>query len=180
VVPGGREVLVTDTVGFIQKLPTMLVAAFRATLEEIAEAEVLLHVLDITHDQVVEQSLTVGDVLSDLGASEQPMITVLNKIDQLPAGSDRVASLQSRFPGGLAISAKRGWGLPDLLARIDETLEAQLLPISALIPYSEAGLLALLHQRGNVEVEEHGPDGIVVQGRIPAELAGRFCRFLDT
>jgi GTP-binding protein HflX len=178
VLPGGREVLFTDTVGFIQKLPTMLVAAFRATLEEINEADLLLHVLDITHAQVLEHSQTVGEVLSDLGATTQPMVVALNKIDQLPADSGRRASLQAQFPDSFAISALEGRGLPHLLARLDELLEAALLPISIVVPYGAVGLLALIHQRGSVEVEEYGPDGVAVQARIPAALLGRFRPFL--
>jgi GTP-binding protein HflX len=178
--PGGREVLVTDTVGFIQKLPTMLVAAFRATLEEIAEADLLLHVLDITHAQVREQSHTVGKVLNDLEATTQPIIVAFNKIDRLPPGGKGAAALAADFPNSLAISALKGQGIPDLLARIDEVLETGMVPVTARLPYRQASLLALLHQRGSVELEDHGPDGISVQGRIPRELLGRFAPFLQT
>ncbi len=88
--PGGREVLVTDTVGFIQKLPTTLVAAFRATLEEIAESDLLIHVVDITHGNALQQASTVGEVLRDLGVIDQPIVTALNKMDLLP-DADEVA-----------------------------------------------------------------------------------------
>ncbi|MDH7485752.1 MAG: GTPase HflX [Anaerolineae bacterium] len=175
--PGGRVVLFTDTVGFIQKLPTMLVAAFRATLEEINEADVLLHVVDITHPNVRQQSHTVGEVLNDLGATSAPIIVALNKIDRLP-DPDAVAPLLSEFPNSLAISALKGWGLTELLARVEELLETALVPLTVHIPYREAGLLALFHQRGTVEREEHGPEGTLVQGRLPAALLGRFRPFL--
>ena len=174
--PGGRGVLFTDTVGFIQKLPTMLVAAFRATLEEINEADVLLHVVDITHPNVLQQSRTVGEVLNDLGATEAPIVVALNKIDRLP-DPDAAAPLLAEFPNSLAISALAGWGLAELLARVDQLLEATLVPLTVRIPYREAGLLALFHRRGNVEREEHGSEGTLVQGRIPAALLGRFRRY---
>ena len=174
--PGGRGVLFTDTVGFIQKLPTMLVAAFRATLEEINEADVLLHVVDITHPSVLQQSRTVGEVLNDLGATEAPIVVALNKIDRLP-DPDAAAPLLAEFPNSLAISALAGWGLAELLARVDQLLEATLVPLTVRIPYREAGLLALFHRRGNVEREEHGAEGTLVQGRIPAALLGRFRRY---
>jgi len=175
--PCGRVVLFTDTVGFIQRLPTMVVAAFRATLEEINEADVLLHVVDITHPNVLQQSRTVGEVLNDLEATEAPIIVALNKIDRLP-DPDVAAPLLGEFPNSLAISALKGWGLPDLLARVEELLEAALVPLTVRIPYREAGLLVLFHQRGLVEREEHGPEGTLVQGRVPAALLGRFRPFL--
>ena len=174
--PGGREVLFTDTVGFIQKLPPTLVAAFRATLEEINEADLLLHVIDITHPNALQQSRTVGEVLRDLGATRQPIIVALNKIDRLP-DPEAVAPLLEEFPNSLAISALKGWGLSGLVKRVDELLEASMVPLTVRIPYSEAGLLALFHQRGNVEREEHGEEGVLVEGRIPAALLGRFRPF---
>jgi len=172
-VPGGRAVLFTDTVGFIQKLPTMLVAAFRATLEEINEADLLLHVVDITHPRALQQSLTVGEILSDLGATGRPIIVALNKTDRLP-DPDGVALRLAEFPNSLAISALEGRGLLELLERVNRVLEASMIPVTVRIPYGEARLLALFHQRGNVEREEHGPQGVLVQGRIPAALVGRF------
>ena len=175
--PGGKEVLFTDTVGFIQKLPTMLVAAFRATLEEITEADVLLHVVDITHRNALQQSRTVGEVLSDLGAALQPMVVALNKID-LFADPDESASFLAEFPSSVAISASKGWGVPDLLARVDELLEQAMVWLTVQLPYSAGALLALFHQRGSVELEEHGPDGTLIEGRIPAGLLGRFRPFI--
>ncbi|HUW10836.1 MAG TPA: GTPase, partial [Anaerolineae bacterium] len=176
--PGGKEVLFTDTVGFIQKLPTMLVAAFRATLEEITEADVLLHVVDITHRNALQQSRTVGEVLSDLGAALQPMVVALNKID-LFADPDESASFLAEFPSSVAISASKGWGVPDLLARVDELLEQAMVWLTVQLPYSAGALLALFHQRGSVELEEHGPDGTLIEGRIPAGLLGRFRPFIE-
>ena len=131
--PCGRSALLTDTVGFIQKLPTQLVAAFQATLEELAEAALLLHVVDITHPDAAGQSQTVEDTLRDLGMAEKPRVTALNKVDLLvgrDGGSianveelaDYDLALAQNRPDAVLLSAERGWGLDELLARIDERL----------------------------------------------------------
>ena len=140
--PTGASTLLTDTVGFIQKLPTQLVAAFRATLEELAEADVLLHVLDITHPNAAQESQTVDDTLAALGLNEKPRVTALNKVDLLTT-PDGVAvrsidelgeyeqSLAEHRPDAVLISAERGWGLDELLARIAATLRLADSPRSA-------------------------------------------------
>ena len=131
--PGGGTVLLTDTVGFIQKLPTQLVAAFHATLEELAEADLLLHVVDITHPSAAQQSQTVDDTLDGLGLAEKPRLTAFNKVDLLvdrDGGSianieelgEYELSLAAHRPDAVLISAERGWALDELLARISESL----------------------------------------------------------
>jgi len=131
--PQGGVFLLTDTVGFIQKLPTQLVAAFRATLEELSEASLLLHVVDITHPDAAEQAQTVEDTLAELGLADKPRITVLNKAD-LICGPDGLpiegleglgevrASLRYWRPDALLVSAAKGWGLAELLGRVEATL----------------------------------------------------------
>jgi GTP-binding protein HflX len=170
--PGGREVLATDTVGFIQKLPTTLVAAFRATLEEIAEADLILHVVDITHQNVEQQAATVLKVLAELDASEQPIITALNKIDALP---ERFAgeALETEDESTVAISAMTGEGLPELLARIEEAFDEQLVSLEILLPYQRGDLLGQIHQRGVIIREEHGLTGTRLSVRVPGNLAPR-------
>jgi GTP-binding protein HflX len=131
--PHGAAFLLTDTVGFIQKLPTQLVAAFRATLEELAEADLLLHVVDITHADAAEQSQTVEETLAELGLADRPRVTVLNKTDLLRGGDGRPLeglepldeareSLRYWRPDALLTSAVKGWGLPELLERIEAAL----------------------------------------------------------
>jgi GTP-binding protein HflX len=131
--PQGDAFLLTDTVGFIQKLPTQLVAAFRATLEELSEASLLLHVVDITHPDAAEQAQTVEDTLAELGLTDKPCITVLNKADAIrgPDGrpiegleglGEAQASLRYWRPDALLVSALKGWGLTDLLRRIEAAL----------------------------------------------------------
>ena len=170
--PGGREVLATDTVGFIQKLPTTLVAAFRATLEEIAEADLILHVVDITHQNVEQQAATVLQVLAELDASEQPIITALNKIDALP---ERFSSetLETDDDNTVAISALTGEGLPELLARIEEAFDEQLVSLELLLPYQRGDLLGQIHQRGVIDREEHELTGTRLSVRVPGDLAPR-------
>ena len=170
--PGGREVLATDTVGFIQKLPTTLVAAFRATLEEIAEADLILHVVDITHHNVEQQAATVLQVLAELGASEQPIITALNKIDALaehPFGE----TPETDTDNTVAISALTGEGLQELLACIERALDEELVSVEVLLPYQRGDLLGLIHQRGVIEWETHEQNGTRLSARVPRELAAR-------
>jgi len=132
--PDGRRALLTDTVGFIQKLPTQLVAAFRATLEELEEADLLLHVVDVTHPSAAHQSQVVDDTLADLGLAAKPRVTALNKVDLLTmldgtsiASIEELTeydlSLAEHRPEAVLVSAERGWGLEELLARIPTALD---------------------------------------------------------
>ena len=179
--PGGQQVLLTDTVGFIQKLPTQLVAAFRATLEEIREADVLLHVLDITHKNASQQTDTVLETLKELRAGERPIITVLNKVDMLE-GVDE--SEVGRLAGDLglpddyvAVSAQREWGLETLRKRIEDTLGERMAAMQAFIPYRRNDLVALWHQHGVIDSEEYEADGTRVAGRIPRAIARQLAPF---
>jgi GTP-binding protein HflX len=173
--PGGRTVLFTDTVGFIQKLPTDLVAAFRATLEEVAESDLLLHVVDVTHPNAAAQAATVAEVLDEIGAADKPMITALNKIDLLgPDEATRADEVAGQFSSSVGISARTGAGLDQLLALIEETLNVSLIRIQVHIPYREGELVALFHQRGLIEREEHDQTGTILTGRIPGTIAPLF------
>jgi GTP-binding protein HflX len=197
--PEGQEVLLTDTVGFIQRLPTQLIAAFRATLEEIQDAQIILHVLDITHPNAEEQARTVDRVLGELGVAHKPRLVALNKIDRLfPSGhpngldgskhagsittahtpepedasiSDRIAREMGLGPDYIPVSATRGWGLQLLLNRIQDVLSGNLTPVRVLIPYSAANLVALFHERGVIEHEEHTERGTLIEGRLPTRLS---------
>ena len=122
--PGGGQLLISDTVGFINKLPHAVIAAFRATLEELAEADLLLHVIDINHPNAVEQSTTVEHILDELGLGDKPRLAVLNKVDLFLTSADELeefnGSVRESGQAALLVSAARGWGLDGLLARIDE------------------------------------------------------------
>ncbi len=179
--PNGRDVLFTDTVGFIQNLPTFLIAAFRATLEEIREASVLVHVLDVTHPKSAEQAATVHTVLEELGADDRPMITVLNKIDRLE-GSAVPELLASRLPAShmiVPLSAQTGEGLDTLLCRVSEVIDERkrLVNVDLVIPFSDAKLLDLFHRVGEVEDQRFSERGTEIIGKIPERLLPRFERF---
>jgi len=168
--PDGLEALFTDTVGFIQKLPTDLVAAFRATLEEVAEADLLLHIVDISHPQATGQMAVVRETLDQIGAGEKPVLVAWNKIDR--AGDvESWLEQAARDPYSVAISARYGVGQDLLLARVEQMLSANLVPVEALIPYAAGDLLAAVHRHGTVEDEEHTAEGTRIRARVPAWLA---------
>jgi len=171
--PQGQVALFTDTVGFIQKLPAQLVAAFRATLEEINEADLLLHVVDITSPSAWLQSRVVEDTLKDLRATEMPMVVVLNKIDRL-GNPGEIRRKMEEFPNSLAISAREGIGLDELLARVEAVLNQNLVRIKAHIPYRESELVSLFYRWGLVEHEEHDVEGTTLEGRLPARFLKAF------
>ncbi|MBC7249039.1 MAG: GTPase HflX [Anaerolineae bacterium] len=173
--PGGQVVLFTDTVGFIQKLPTQLVAAFRATLEEVAEADLLLHVVDVTHRNVYEQVAAVHDTLAEIGVAEKPMVNALNKVDRL-RDPQALAELVADFPDSVPISALRGHGLDLLLARIEAMLQENMVSVDVVIPYDRGDLVARFHEQGQVEEKSHTAEGIHIRGRLPRELAERLQR----
>ncbi len=170
--PGGRELLFTDTVGFIQKLPTQIVAAFRATLEEIGEADMLLHVVDVTHPNVLAQIEAVEDTLAELEVDHLPMVVALNKADAL---HDRAVldDLQLAFPAAL-VSARTGKGIEELLTLIEATMVGLLQPIRVHIPYERGDMLSLFYERGQVDGEQHGESGVTLHGRLPARLLPTF------
>ena len=175
--PSGREVLFSDTVGFIQKLPTDLVAAFRATLEEITEANLLLHVLDITHPSVCQQAETVTQTLADLGAVDRPVIVALNKIDRLP--DPALASPSCRdFPNSVPISAAAGTGMADLLERIEQILAAGLVYLTVRIPFARGDLVAFFHEHGTVVQESHSARGTRLKGYLSRRWLEQFRPFM--
>ncbi len=179
--PGGQEILLTDTVGFIQKLPHDLVAAFRATLEEIGEADLLLHILDITHENAEQQTQTVLETLKELHADERPMLTVLNKVDRLDGVDEaevgRLAGALGLPEDYVAVSARRGWGLEALLKRLEQTLGERMAPVEAFIPYKRNDLVALWRQRGVVDEERYEAEGTHISGRLPTTIAGQIAPF---
>lgn len=183
--PGGREALFSDTVGFIQKLPTDLVAAFRATLEEINEADLILHVVDITHPNAPQQSESVMATLAGLGVVNRPLILVLNKIDRLedpamvhnlignlPANARQVAG------GSVAISAREGRGLEALLQRVEEVLVAGFTYVRVRIPYSRGDLVALFHEQAMAVRSAHTDQGTTLEGYLPQRWLESFRPYL--
>ncbi len=169
--PGNQEALLTDTVGFIQKLPTHLVAAFRATLEEVTDADILLEVVDVSHENAIEQSETVREILEELHAGEKPRLTALNKIDLL----DDVRELDTTlYPNAVPVSALKGIGLENLREKIAQVLAESMHTVQVLIPYNRTELVELFHRRGRVAREEHTPEGTLLTGRLPRVLSGYY------
>ncbi len=179
--PSDRLALFSDTVGFIQKLPTMLVAAFRSTLEEVNEADLLVHVVDISHANMEEQIAAVEEVLDDLGAADKPIVVALNKIDRLdrsdPDDAQMLAQAVADNPAAVLISARKGWGLDDLLNAVDNALKQRMAVVDVLIPYSRGDLVAMIHEHGTVESEDHTETGTHLIGHLPMGLAGRLAPY---
>jgi GTPase len=180
--PKGEQVLFTDTVGFIQKLPTQLVAAFRATLEEITDSNVLLHVADATHRNAREQINAVEETLEEIGAGGKPMVVVLNKVDSLRSHkieqnevpAESLKEWLAEYPEAVPISALKGLGLDLLLERCERVLETRLEPIRVRIPYQANNLVALFHRKGIVDEVRFGKNGTTIKGKLPTALLPEF------
>lgn len=179
--PGYRthpEVLLTDTVGFIQKLPTHLVAAFRATLEEVKEADVLIHVIDVSNPSWEKQERAVLSVLADMGAVDKPIVRVLNKIDLLePLVAERLKFETSMAKHTVPVSALNGDGLMDFVTVVEDALAEMLVPIEVEIPYSKGDELNSVHEQGNVEVVDYREKGTYVRALVPEAVAERLSRY---
>jgi GTPase len=174
---GGRDYLVTDTVGFIRKLPHQLVEAFGATLEETRLADMIVHVVDasVPEDELLEMTAAVEDVLHEIDAEEAPRLLVLAKADQVD--EERRAQQQNRHPDAVLVSSLTGEGIPALIERIEDVFVRTLLDVELLIPYDEGGRLAELHElAGDLDRVETAA-GVRVLVRLPAPVAARYSRF---
>jgi GTPase len=176
---GGRDFLVTDTVGFIRKLPHQLVEAFGATLEETRRADLLLHVVDASaaEEQMMAMVRAVDEVLDELGA-DQPRVLVLAKADLVD--DDRRSELALRHPDAVLVSAVTGEGLDDLATRLGAAFARTLQRVELLVPYEEGGRLAELHELAGELDRTDTPDGVRISARLPAGVAARFSRFALT
>lgn len=174
---GGQEILLTDTVGFVQRLPTTLVAAFRATLEEVAEADLLVHVVDAAGPSMQLQIEAVEQVLEEIGAAGRPIIIALNKTDLLPR--DAVVNLEglaAKLPS-VQVSAQHGNGIEELLRCISDNLISQFVALDVLIPYHRGDLVAQFHQYGNIEQESYEEDGTHICGHMPENHSAPFIAY---
>ncbi|HOJ02058.1 MAG TPA: GTPase HflX [Anaerolineaceae bacterium] len=172
----GKQVLLTDTVGFIQKLPHQLVAAFRATLEDITEADLLLHVVDISNPDAVAQWKSVVQTLVEIQADDIPMLTVLNKIDQ----DSHISALDRDFPqfkDAVCVSARTGEGIDELLTRLKQFLYETMVDISVKIPYQQMNLVNLFHQNGMVLHATHEINHTLIAGKIPTRFYKLFAPY---
>jgi GTP-binding protein HflX len=178
--PSGRELLLTDTVGFIQKLPTDLVASFRATLEEVTHGDVILQVVDASAPAVLEQSRTVDRVLDDLEAGEKPRVIAVNKIDLVGSAGRRrlVAALSERYARVVTVSALTGAGLDELRQVLEAVASRDLVPVRLLVPYGRESLLHELRQLGALDGSEFTDQGTLAWGHAPKASMHRFEPFL--
>jgi GTPase len=176
VLPGGQEILLSDTVGFIAKLPTGLVAAFRATLEELEGADLLLHALDISSVRAAERTEVVRSVLEELNVGERPMLTVLNKADLLAGSAEALerALPEARAADTVVVSAQLGWNIDELLERIETMLERGFLRLRVRIPYDQTQLVDLFHRKGTIATERHTETGTLITGSLPARYTAPF------
>jgi GTPase len=178
--PGGKEVLFTDTVGFIQKLPTQLVASFRATLEEVHEADILLHVADITDRNLLQKVEAVEGILSEIQVANKPTILVLNKVDLVDPETELTPTMErfsmrrsattelaERYPYVLMVSAQQGVGIDELLQTVGRLLVEQMVAVEVVLPYSSGDLLSLWHKQGIIDEQVYRANGILVRGKLP-------------
>ena len=176
VLPNKQETVLTDTVGFIQRLPHQLVASFRSTLEDTIESDLLLHVIDVSHELHEEQSRAVYKVLEDIGITDTPIITVFNKIDKLPPDSELLSKLR-QVPDAVCISAKKGINLDALLALVQEKLQKHSVEEDFYIPYTDGSVLSQLHKIGTVTGEEYLADCTKVHALVPADYFAMFAKY---
>ena len=176
--PGGETVLLSDTVGFVRRLPHQLVEAFRSTLEEVVDADLLVHLVDASASDVEALIHAVNAVLHEIDADEVPRLLVWNKSDL--ADDEALKFLLNAYPGSVAISAATGAGLPDLLAAVGDRLRALARISEFVVPYERGDVLAALHRAGEVLVEVHGDRATRVRARLPEAVAGRFSEYAST
>jgi GTP-binding protein HflX len=173
--PAGRGFVIADTVGFVRHLPHQLIEAFRSTLEEVAESDLILHVVDASHEDPEGQIAAVREVLRDIDAAGVPEIMVFNKADA--ADPDVLARLLRREPHSLVVSARTGQGIDELLALLDVELPKPSVELSALVPYSRGDLIARVHKHGEMLSETHLESGTRILARVDPGLASALAEY---
>ncbi len=174
--PNHETLLLTDTVGFIHKLPHGLVASFYATLREVEEADILINVLDASHPKLGEVNKATYSVLKELKVSDKPIINVLNKIDLVDNGY-QILRLERSLDSSVTLSALKGKGLDKLIQRIVETLDQERITTEFVFPYERANLVSLVHSQGEILSEEYFEDKVVLRAKINRSLAGRLAKY---
>jgi GTP-binding protein HflX len=178
--PGGEAVLLSDTVGFVRKLPTTLVEAFQSTLEVVAESDLLVHVVDASAPDPEGQMQAVRDVLAEIGAGEVPELVAFNKVDRIDDGVAPAVPLdvlQARHPGSVGLSALTGEGIDRFLTALADRLRALESVVELRVPYDRGDVLAALHREGEVLVEAHEDEATRVRARLDPAAAARFRDF---
>ena len=175
--PDGREVTLTDTVGFIQKLPTKLVESFKSTLDEIREADLVLHIVDAADDDFEKQVKTVDEILNQIDAGDIRRVMVFNKIDLL--GEIELESLRRRYPDALFISAHEGWGIDELLAYVQQAAADTGYIFQVLIPYGRGDVTSIAHSKCHIISEEHTAEGTRMKVQVSAPYKALFAKFAE-
>lgn len=173
----GREYTLADTVGFVRHLPHQLVEAFRSTLEEVHQADLLLHVVDGSDPDPLGQIAAVREVLAEIDAGDIPELIVVNKSEITPEAA--LAELRHRFPGAIAVSALTGAGLPELRAAIEDALPRPDVPVAVTVPFERGDLVSEIHEHGQVTSSSYSDHGTTIRGLVPGWLAARLTEFAD-
>lgn len=176
--PNNQEILLTDTVGFIRKLPHLLVAAFRSTLEEAVQADILIHLIDSTHPMALEQAEATIDVLNELGAKDKPMITALNKIDRLEDQSI-LKKLRSRFPKTVNLSALQKQGFDELIDLMMEELQKRRKVINLRIPQKDYAVVSEVMRHGNIVSQDYEENDVIIRVDLPSQHIGRVKQYIE-
>ncbi|HID57553.1 TPA: GTPase HflX [Candidatus Poribacteria bacterium] len=174
--PGKRRMLITDTVGFIRKLPHQLIASFKATLEEVTEADLLIHVVDASHPQARKQIDAVMEVLGELGAEDKPMLMVFNKIDMIEDRS-QLDLLRIEFPEGVEISALKGRGLEELKGRLADEMARSEITLNLKLSYADGKIINYVHEHGTVLKSEYSENHVFLRARMARSEAMKLRRF---
>jgi GTP-binding protein HflX len=175
--PSNQNVLLTDTVGFIRKLPHRLVESFKATLEEVVQAELLLHVVDLSHPQAEAQILAVNGVLEEIGAAGKPTMMVFNKVDRFE-NRELLGKFLERFPGSVGISAKNGEGVPELMDELGSMLRPAREFMDLSIPHEASSVIARLHAMAQVIERDYSGETARFKARIPTHLRSEFASYV--
>ena len=176
--PNKQRMLLTDTVGFLRNLPHMLIESFKATLEEVSEADLLLHVVDVSHPRVDEHIEAVNTVTKELGAFGKQTLLVFNKVDALQ-NSDAVTAYRNRFPGSVAISARTGEGVGTLVEALQDKVTSWHLNLRFRIPLTDSGLIAEIHRVGRVLELRYEGEAAVIVAHVPPQLEQKLARFAE-
>ena len=176
--PNNQEILLIDTVGFIRKLPHHLVAAFRSTLEEAVEADILIHLIDMTHPMAEEQAETTHEVLKELSVGQKTIITALNKADVDP-NQGQIHKLRLKYPKTVQISAKTGYGIDQLLNMMVEELQKRRKTVRLRIPQSEYAVVSAVTRDGRVVEQDYEENDVLIKVELPASLAAKFEKYTE-
>lgn len=179
ILPSNQEILLIDTVGFIRKLPHLLVAAFKSTLEEAVQADILLHLIDVSHPAAEEQAQASYEVLKELHADQKPVITVFNKMDQLESPS-KIMQLKFKYPHTVEISAKQKWGFHELVEKMQDELAKRRVQMTLRIPQKDYAIVSEMIRIGHVLKQDYEENDVILKVELPAAFASKYKKYSET